>query len=47
MEGTQRRMLNDIRDWAESPNGEAIFWLHGMAGTGKMRVSLTVANALH
>jgi hypothetical protein len=46
MEGTQRRVLNDIQDWAESPSGEVIFWLHGMAGTGKTSVALTVANAL-
>ncbi|KAL2675685.1 hypothetical protein Neosp_011875 [[Neocosmospora] mangrovei] len=44
--GTQRRILSEIQDWAESPNGEAIFWLHGMAGTGKTSVALTVANAL-
>lgn len=46
MEGTQRRILNDIQDWAESPSGEVVFWLHGMAGTGKTSVALTVANAL-
>ncbi|KAJ4312919.1 hypothetical protein N0V84_009688 [Fusarium piperis] len=45
--GTQRRILNEIQDWAESPNGEAIFWLHGMAGTGKTSVALTVTNALN
>ncbi|RSL40369.1 hypothetical protein CEP53_013401, partial [Fusarium sp. AF-6] len=45
--GTQRRILSEIQDWAESLNGEAIFWLHGMAGTGKTSVALTVANALN
>lgn len=45
--GTQCRILSEIQDWAESPNGEAIFWLHGMAGTGKTSVALTVANALN
>ncbi|RSM18669.1 hypothetical protein CDV31_002389 [Fusarium ambrosium] len=45
--GTQQRILSEIQDWAESPNGEAIFWLHGMAGTGKTSVALTVANALN
>lgn len=47
LEGTQRRILSDIRDWAENPAGEVIFWLHGMAGTGKTSVALTVANALN
>ncbi|KAM6537996.1 hypothetical protein FALCPG4_003886 [Fusarium falciforme] len=45
--GTQRRILSEIQDWAENPNGEVIFWLHGMAGTGKTSVALTVANALN
>lgn len=45
--GTQSRILSEIQDWAENPNGEAIFWLHGMAGTGKTSVALTVANALN
>lgn len=47
LEGTQCRILSDIRDWAENPAGEVIFWLHGMAGTGKTSVALTVANALN
>lgn len=47
LEGTQRRILSAIRDWAENPTGEVIFWLHGMAGTGKTSVALTVANALN
>ncbi|KAK7735396.1 hypothetical protein SLS63_003866 [Diaporthe eres] len=46
LEGTQHRILSDIRDWAENPAGELIFWLHGMAGTGKTSVALTVAQAL-
>lgn len=46
LEGTRRDILHRIQDWAESPAGEVIFWLHGMAGTGKTSVSLTVANAL-
>lgn len=47
LEGTQRRILSDIQDWAENPAGKVIFWLHGMAGTGKTSVALTVANALN
>ncbi|KAI1457972.1 hypothetical protein F4805DRAFT_152247 [Annulohypoxylon moriforme] len=46
LRGTQRRILNDIRDWVEDPEGELIFWLRGMAGTGKTSVALTVAEAL-
>jgi len=32
-----------IMDWFEDPNGEYIFWLNGMAGTGKSTISRTVA----
>jgi len=32
-----------IMDWFEDPNGECIFWLNGMAGTGKSTISRTVA----
>lgn len=46
IEGTQRGILHDIQEWAESPTAELIFWLYGMAGTGKTSVALTVANAL-
>lgn len=45
--GTQRAVLDDIQKWAENPEGEAICWLHGMAGTGKTSIALTVANALN
>ncbi|CAG7566002.1 unnamed protein product [Fusarium equiseti] len=45
--GTQRNALNAIQAWAESPTGEPIFWLAGMAGTGKSTIALTVANCLH
>jgi len=35
-----------IVDWFEDPNGEYIFWLNGMAGTGKSTISRTVACGL-
>ncbi|KFY82137.1 hypothetical protein V500_10793 [Pseudogymnoascus sp. VKM F-4518 (FW-2643)] len=47
LRGTRCDVLNRIQDWAESPTGEVIFWLHGMAGTGKTSVALTVATALN
>lgn len=47
LEGTQSHILGTIQDWAENPDGQVIFWLHGMAGTGKTSVALTVANALN
>ncbi|RFU28422.1 hypothetical protein B7463_g7900, partial [Scytalidium lignicola] len=45
--GTQHEILKKIQKWAESPSREIIFWLHGMAGTGKSSIARTVANALN
>jgi nucleoside phosphorylase len=32
---TRVELLRDIYEWAEDANSECIFWLNGMAGTGK------------
>ena len=42
-EETRVELRKTIRDWANSPNGKCIFWLKGMAGTGKSTVSRTLA----
>ncbi|KAI5921913.1 vegetative incompatibility protein HET-E-1 [Camillea tinctor] len=44
-EGTRIEILEEIKAWAtaESPQTKAIFWLNGMAGTGKSTISRTVA----
>jgi len=44
-DGTRAELLCQIRTWADDPHGEVIFWLNGMAGTGKSTVSRTVAQA--
>jgi hypothetical protein len=41
--GTRTELLNEIARWAVSPLGKCIFWLNGMAGTGKSTISRTVA----
>ncbi|KAJ5746704.1 hypothetical protein N7520_011886 [Penicillium odoratum] len=43
LEGTRTELLNEIGEWAVSPQGKLIFWLNGMAGTGKSTISRTVA----
>ncbi|EWZ28531.1 hypothetical protein FOZG_17744 [Fusarium oxysporum Fo47] len=40
---TRVDLLHQIHDWANDPCAEAIFWLNGMAGTGKSTISRTVA----
>ncbi|KAL4895858.1 hypothetical protein BDV59DRAFT_211379, partial [Aspergillus ambiguus] len=41
--------LSRIQEWYQSPTGESIqiYWLKGMAGTGKSTISRTVAAACH
>ena len=41
--GTRIDLLEQIYRWADDPRAEAIFWLNGMAGTGKSTISRTVA----
>ncbi|KIX03042.1 uncharacterized protein Z518_06592 [Rhinocladiella mackenziei CBS 650.93] len=43
---TRGDLLRDIDTWANDVNGETIFWLRGMAGTGKSTISRTVAQTL-
>ncbi|KAH8665806.1 hypothetical protein BGZ60DRAFT_529071 [Tricladium varicosporioides] len=42
-QGTRAELLQQIRTWASDPDSECIFWLNGMAGTGKSTISRTVA----
>ncbi|KUL81516.1 hypothetical protein ZTR_10187 [Talaromyces verruculosus] len=44
--GTRTELLQQIIEWATSPSQKHIFWLKGMAGTGKSTISRTVARSL-
>lgn len=44
-EGTRTELRAQIQEWAISSDGSDIFWLNGMAGTGKSTISRTVANS--
>ncbi|KAL4957112.1 hypothetical protein BDW69DRAFT_180996 [Aspergillus filifer] len=41
--GTRVELLDQIEKWAGSPHGRSIFWLNGMAGTGKSTISKTIS----
>lgn len=41
--GTRTSIIHQIREWPFSPQGRCIFWLNGMAGTGKSTIARTVA----
>ncbi|KAG5802409.1 hypothetical protein H9Q74_013589 [Fusarium xylarioides] len=43
---TRVDLLNQIYKWADDPESECIYWLQGMAGTGKSTISRTVAYEL-
>lgn len=40
---TRIGLLHQIQEWADDPRQKCIFWLNGMAGTGKSTISRTVA----
>ncbi|OKL61940.1 hypothetical protein UA08_02648 [Talaromyces atroroseus] len=40
---TRKEILESIRSWGESHDDQSIFWLSGMAGTGKSTIARTVA----
>lgn len=43
--GTRAELRHQIAEWAISPQGRCIFWLNGMAGTGKSTISRTMAKS--
>ncbi|KAJ9650561.1 hypothetical protein H2198_010140 [Neophaeococcomyces mojaviensis] len=43
---TRRELLEEIKKWTEHPTGKSIFWLNGMAGTGKSTIAYTIAEWL-
>lgn len=44
LENTRIDVLNEISTWADGYSEKCIFWLNGMAGTGKSTIARTVAN---
>ncbi|EMD85645.1 hypothetical protein COCHEDRAFT_1148005 [Bipolaris maydis C5] len=42
---TRTELLDDIIRWANNKDGKPIFWLNGMAGTGKSTIARTVAQS--
>jgi hypothetical protein len=46
LQGTRVELLREIMKWAIFPCQKRVFWLNGMAGTGKSTISRTVAKSL-
>ena len=43
LKGTREDVLRDIQRWFTSEQGQRIFWLNGLAGTGKSAIAQTFA----
>ncbi|KAJ7224877.1 hypothetical protein C8J57DRAFT_1148246, partial [Mycena rebaudengoi] len=46
LKGTRVDLLNHLRAWSRDPNSPRIFWLDGMAGTGKSAVARSFCHML-
>ena len=43
LRGTRRNVLQQLEDWLGDEQGKQVFWLSGLAGTGKSSISQTFA----
>jgi hypothetical protein len=43
LRGTRESVLNEIERWTEGCDGSPVFWLNGLAGTGKSTIAQTIA----
>jgi hypothetical protein len=46
MASTREQLLSDIITWAEKPTAPVVFWLNGLAGTGKSTIARTICQHL-
>ncbi|KAI9766763.1 MAG: hypothetical protein M1839_004767 [Geoglossum umbratile] len=47
IQNTRVGLLQDIREWADGNDKRPIFWLRGLAGTGKSTIARTIAHYYH
>ena len=43
LKGTREIVLNEIGSWTKDPSKSPVFWLNGLAGTGKSTIAQTIA----
>ncbi|KAG9090744.1 hypothetical protein FRC06_000894 [Ceratobasidium sp. 370] len=44
--GTRAPLLNDLVNWANEENGAKVYWMNGMAGTGKTTIAFSLCHML-
>jgi hypothetical protein len=44
---TRLSVISEIETWVATPNGPCVFWLNGLAGTGKSTIAATACARLH
>ncbi|KAJ5500513.1 hypothetical protein N7453_009564, partial [Penicillium expansum] len=47
LQDTRAELLRDIKAWVEGPDESCVFWLTGMAGTGKSTIARTIAKTYY
>ena len=47
MAGTREQILADLEEWAVNNAAPKVFWLNGMAGTGKTSIAQSLSERLH
>ena len=46
LQGTRRAVLDEIELWTHLPDSPSVYWLNGLAGTGKTSIALTVTERM-
>ena len=46
MKGTRVQILKELRTWSRDPDAPRMYWLNGMAGTGKSAIARSFCHAL-
>jgi hypothetical protein len=46
LKGTREAVLDEIEAWSKDPNGSPVYWLNGLAGTGKSTIAQTIAHRI-
>ena len=46
LRGTRKCVLEEIEDWTKDKAAPQVFWLNGLAGTGKSTIAQTVSERI-